>query len=267
MMPEAVKSLRLGKYKTASNTQVRVYLLGDTLIDTGPPNQWDGLKKFIEEHRPSQVILTHHHEDHAGNAAKISELTDARIYISGGAENPLAKGFSLRPYQRVVWGKPKNFSAKELPEEIFTSTGHRLLPIKTPGHSPDHTAFWEPDCKWLFSGDLYVGSKPRFLRKDEDLGMEMDTMRNLLKLDFEGLFCAHMGFFPDGRKRIEEKLLYLEDLVQKVQDFADLGLSVKQISDKIFKKERLLPLITLGHFSQKNMVLACLKTKVGRANI
>lgn len=260
-MSETVKSLRLGKYKLASNTQVYLYLMGDTLIDTGPPNQRRLLKNFIKENTPQRVLLTHHHEDHAGNAAKIAQWTGAKVHIAGGAENPLAKGFRLRPYQRLFWGSPEKFFAEELPDEIFTSNDHRLLSIKTPGHSPDHAAFFEPDRKWLFSGDLYVGSSPRLLRADEDLAMEMETLRKLLAFDFEGLFCGHMGFYPDGRKRIEAKLVYLENMVKNVQDLADAGLGVKQISDKLFKKERFVPFVTFGHFSQKNMVLACLAMK------
>lgn len=201
IMPETVKSLRLGKYKIANNTQVRIYLLGDTLLDSGPPNEWRNLRKFIEEHSPQTLLLTHHHEDHAGNAARIAACTQCTTYIAGGPENPITKGFSIHLYQRFVWGTPEKFLAEDFPGEIHTSNGHRLIPVGAPGHSPDHTAFFEPDHKWLFAGDLYVGSKPFLLRADENLSQEIVTLKNLLLLDFEGLFCGHMGFFPDGRRR------------------------------------------------------------------
>lgn len=260
-LPKTIKSLLLGKYKVASNTQVQIYLLGDTLLDTGPPNQWKPMMKFLQDNPPRQILLTHHHEDHAGNVKRIAKFAGSRAYISGGKDNPLARGFSIKPYQHVIWGRPEKFSAAEIPEEIFTSNGHRLIPIKTPGHSPDHTAFFEPDRKWLFSGDLYVGARPYLFRSDENLGEEIIALQKLLELDFEGLFCGHMGFFADGRKRIETKLAYLENLVQNAQELAAKGFSPEKIADRLLKKSTFTSLITLGHFSRKNLVLACLAVR------
>ena len=71
----------MGRTNRALNTTCIVYRLGDTIIDTGPSNQWAHVKKFIEERDVDQVMITHHHEDHSGNGSRIQQEMARPIYM------------------------------------------------------------------------------------------------------------------------------------------------------------------------------------------
>ena len=64
-----VEGLRAGRFNFAVNTAATCYRLGSTLIDSGCANRWRQVRTFIEEQPLQQVLLSHHHEDHSGNAA------------------------------------------------------------------------------------------------------------------------------------------------------------------------------------------------------
>ncbi len=42
------------------------------------------------------------------------------------------------------------------------------IAVHAPGHSPDMTCYLEAERGWLFTGDLYITSKPCFFRADEN---------------------------------------------------------------------------------------------------
>jgi len=46
-----------------------VYEIDHLLIDTGPNNKFSELLSFFQELNPQQIVLTHIHEDHSGNAS------------------------------------------------------------------------------------------------------------------------------------------------------------------------------------------------------
>lgn len=47
---------------------VHIYAVDGMLVDTGPSRARGDLVLFFREQSISQVVLTHHHEDHTGNA-------------------------------------------------------------------------------------------------------------------------------------------------------------------------------------------------------
>ena len=53
------------------------YLVGDTLIDSGQTRMAAAMESFARDRRIRRLLLTHHHEDHSGNAAMIGENCDA----------------------------------------------------------------------------------------------------------------------------------------------------------------------------------------------
>src|SRR5207247_1893328 len=59
----------------------------------------------------------------------------------------------------------------------------RFRVIHTPGHATDHVALFEPERGWLFSGDLYLAPRLRYLRADEDVYAMMNSLRRVLALE------------------------------------------------------------------------------------
>ena len=255
---EGVEGLRTGRYNLGISSSCIVYLLGATVIDTGPPNQWPVVRRFLQERNVEQVLVTHHHEDHGGNGARLQRELEATVFFPPSGVTLARDGFPLRAYQRVIWGTPKRFVPQAMPDELSVGGGFRLRAVHAPGHSPDMTCYLEVERGWLFTGDLYITSKPLFFRADENMDEQIESLRRVVDLEFETVFCAHRGVVTDGQRAIRAKLDYLISLRDEIQHLHSEGRSVAEITKTLLGREKLTSLITLYHFSKRNLVRACL---------
>jgi hypothetical protein len=119
------------------------------------------------------------------------------------------------PLQRLVWGVPARLRAASLPERPEIA-GEPVEALPLPGHSPDSTGFLVPGRGWLFAGDLYIASRPRCLRADEDLDARIASLGMALERDFAVVFCAHRGVPRDGRAGLAAMRGFLIELCERV---------------------------------------------------
>ena len=133
------------------------------------------------ELRPRQVVLTHHHEDHSGNAAALKAAWGADVIGHPLTAAKMKKTGRILPYQHLVWGRARGLSVSAFSGPIV-SERITLTPIHTPGHSKDHTVYLEKEQGWLFSGDLYLGEKIKFFRSDEQMGDQIDFAEKSARL-------------------------------------------------------------------------------------
>jgi glyoxylase-like metal-dependent hydrolase (beta-lactamase superfamily II) len=255
---DGVEGLRVGRFNLGISSTCIVYRIGKSVIDTAPPNQWARVRRFLQEHSIQQVMITHHHEDHSGNGARLQREMDAGVYLPASGVDLMRRGFPLRPYQHVIWGAPERFVPQPVPSEIELENQLTLRSLATPGHSPDMTCYLEPHRSWLFTGDLYIASKPRFMRVDENVDDEIESLRRVLDMEFGTLFCAHRGIVADGPEAIRAKLDYLVSLRERVRELRREGRSISEITRLLLGREKLMSFITLFHFSKRNLVRACL---------
>jgi len=254
---QGVEGFRAGIYPGRVNTACTLYRIGDFLIDTGPPNQWRTVRRFISERGVQSLLLTHHHEDHAGNARRIHETTAARVFGHGDSVHLHREGYQLPFYRRLIWGKPYwGVEPEAFDGDLELSGGVVLRPIHTPGHSEDMTCFFEPNRGWVFTGDIYVSAQPRLLRNVEDPNQEIESLKLLLQLDFSTVFCAHRGVLEDGVKDIRRKLAYMIELREGVRELAAKGLSQKEVTRRLLGSESLLSYFSFFDFSKINFIRA-----------
>lgn len=256
---EEVKGIKVGRVNQGINTQFIVYRLGDTLIDAGPSNQWQYLKDFLNESSVNQLLLTHHHEDHSGNAQRIAKMFSILPKAPKLGQDKLEKGYKTPILQKMVWGSPLPVKTKALSHEERLSDGSVVVPVHTPGHAKDLTVFFLPKQKYLFSGDLYISRKLKMLRIDENLQQLVDSLKKVLKLDFEIIFCPHAGIIEDGKEALQDKLDYILDLCKKVQGKSQAGEGVEAITQEILGKEMLTSRLTRGNFCKQNLIKGALK--------
>lgn len=262
---DGIEGLRVGLFPGQVNTTCILYRLGSTVIDTGPPNQWRTVRRFLEERRIRQVVVTHHHEDHSGNLARLGaaardEQAGPSIFSPAGSIERLARGFPLRPYQRLFWGRPRRCRPEPVPDEIDAGD-LTLRRLAAPGHSDDMTCYLAPDRGYLFTGDLYISSKVKYLRKDEDLRMQIESLRRILEVDFGTIFCSHRGVVESGKEALRRKLDFLVSLGDRVVHLHGEGRSVREITRAVLGREGLMPWMTGFHFSKRNLVEACLAAR------
>jgi glyoxylase-like metal-dependent hydrolase (beta-lactamase superfamily II) len=256
-----VTGLRTGRYGAGASTSSICYLVGDTLIDTGPANRWRVLRTFADAHadRIERIVLTHHHEDHVGNAAYLQDRLDVPVYAPEASLERLADPPSLPVYRRLAWGTPAPVEAEPVPEELALPEGHTLQTIAAPGHADDMVCYYIPEIGWLFAGDLYVTRRPDHLRADEDIPRLMQSIRDVLLRSVEVVFCAHRGVVEDGEQALREKVKYLEALSGVVQRRHAEGQAVDRITREMLGREGWLRYLTGGEFAKENLVQSCLQ--------
>lgn len=257
-----VEGLQTGRYGTSVNTMSVCYRIGHVLVDTGPPNRWWTVRRFVdaqhEAHGIEHVVLTHHHEDHAGNAARIKRRLEVPVLAPEASRAPLAEGFPMEWYRRLIWGKPKPVEARPVPGMLPVGGGRFLQPIPTPGHADDMVCYLVPDEGWLFTADLFIAREPRYLRYDENVLPLIASLHRVLEYDFEVVFCGHRGVIENGRQALREKLRYLEALCAVVQRRYESRESINHITKQMLGRNGPLNWFTGGDFSKKHMVRSCL---------
>ncbi|MTI12430.1 MBL fold metallo-hydrolase [Sansalvadorimonas verongulae] len=257
-----VSGMRVGRVDAGINTTFIVYRVGDTVIDCGPPNQWNEVQPFIEREPVRQLLITHHHEDHSGNASRIAALTGVTPLAPELAKAKLASGFKVPPLQRFIWGSPIPVQTDSYPSDIALADGSPVIPVHVPGHAKDLTVFFLPKQKWLFSGDLYLSKSLKMFRNDENLSELIDSIHRVLALDFEVLFCPHRGIVENGKAAMEEKLQNLVWLCSESQRLERKGLSLSAITRKVLGREEMISWLTGYNISRRNLIREALKVKL-----
>jgi len=256
-----VDGVRVGRFKGGVNTSFIVYRIGEALIDAGPANQWPAVRSFVDERPIGMLLLTHHHEDHSGNAARIAGHCNLVPYAPELSRAKLCSGYRTPPLQKIVWGSPRPVETQILPEITELEDGTRLQAIHTPGHAKDLHVFYLPDRGALFSGDLYISKALRYLRSDERLDQLIDSIRDVLALDFSTIFCPHRGILEDGKPSLAAKLDNILSLCGKAQDLSRRGYPVARIVTELLGPEDMTARITGYNFSKANLISEALKVR------
>ena len=237
---------------------VHMYVVDTVVIDTAQRHMRAEVIGMLKGHAIERILLTHYHEDHSGNAAEIRELFSAEVLGHSLTAEKMNGRLNILPYQHLVWGKADRVLVAPLPDCIDTSRYH-FIPVHTPGHSKDHTVYLETRNGWLFSGDLYLGDRIKYFRSDEKFIDQMDSLKTVLTLDFNALFCGHHPIPKGGKARLAAKLAFLEDFYGRVTDLSRKGLGESEIIARLdLKQDRLVKWVTLGNACFANMVRSVL---------
>lgn len=237
---------------------VIAFVFDGLLVDSGPPYTARELASWCQTQSIRQIVNTHHHEDHSGGNARLHRELGLPVYASPATAALLADFPGIQLYRRIVWGHPRNLTVRSLGDRLETEH-YSLHVIATPGHCPDHVCLWEPQQGWLFSGDLFIHERVRYLRVDEDFGALIDSLQRVLALRPQWLVCAHAGLVPDACGALERKIAYWADLQEQALVLAGAGFTARHISDRLLGKEGRITRVSSGHISQINLIRALLK--------
>lgn len=168
------------------------YLIGGpeaVLIDagSGDPRHLDELAAALARHEASlsAVAVTHSHADHASGAGAIA------------ARWPGVRFFKM-PWPgrddryRVTWRHLAD-------RDELTVGGDVVEAIHTPGHAPDHLAFWHERSRTLFAGDLVTrqGTVVIPASRGGDLAQYLSSIRRVMALAPLSLLPAHGAVIDD----------------------------------------------------------------------
>jgi ribonuclease/clavin/mitogillin len=156
-----------------------------TLIDAAEDSDAyvDRVADALEAAQPGaalqQVLVTHGHHDHvAGIAALARRWPGLEV-----AKVPLPELDAELP---VV-------GAALSDEQIVPAGDGTLWVVLTPGHAPDHAAFWDVRTSGVFTGDLVVngGTVTVPASKGGHLGRYLASLRRILELQPRRLYPGH----------------------------------------------------------------------------
>jgi glyoxylase-like metal-dependent hydrolase (beta-lactamase superfamily II) len=238
------------------------YFVEGMLVDCGPPATARELLRFLEGRAVHGLLITHHHEDHMGAAALVRERRGVVARAHPAALPLMAGGFAQEAYRRLAWGRPPRIVAEPLVDEVVAGS-LRLRPIPTPGHSPDHLCLYEPDRGWLFTGDLFLAERLRFLRSDEDLDALIRSLETVARLPLREVLCAHRGPVRDGPAALRRKAETLRSLRERIADLLRQGLPEREIARRVVGREGFLTWLSRGRFSARNFVRAVARKPSG----
>lgn len=231
---------------------VSAYLVRGTLVDTGFPRVGDEVEQLLANERLQGVMVTHYHEDHAGNIARV-----ARRGIPIAA-HPDTLAFSraptpLAPYRRFTWGDPLPLVSPVTP---FDPDGLEM--IHTPGHSRDHHVVWDPSTGTLFAADLFIGVKVRVAHEYEEPRRLVASLKQVVALAPARVFDAHRGLLPDAPSAMRAKIAWTEEMIGRVERLARDGMPPARIARDVLGSRDRNDHFSLGEYSRANLVHAIL---------
>jgi glyoxylase-like metal-dependent hydrolase (beta-lactamase superfamily II) len=237
---------------------VEAYLVDGLLIESGPPATALEMMRWCTTQAVYRVINSHHHEDHTGGNSLLRARLGLPVAAPAEAISVLKSCPRLAFYRRLVWGQPGPVDAEPLGDLVETPN-HRLQVIPTPGHSLDHVCFFEPEQGWLFSGDLFIHERARYLRADEDAHQILASLQRVLELRPGLMLCSHAGFVEDPCSAIQRKIVYWRDLAPEAMALFEEGYSVERITEELLGSEGLATRLSRGHFSKRNLISSLLR--------
>ncbi|MFA1820323.1 MBL fold metallo-hydrolase [Virgibacillus oceani] len=242
----------------AVRMNVYSFITDGIAIDAGPATLQKALIPFWQSHSIDALYCTHIHEDHSGSASWFQEELNVPVYINEKSIHEAKRNGKYPLYRQMFWGKRSAFNPSPLPTQ-FRTRNSEWISIFTPGHSYDHMALLNKTTGQLFSGDLYVQTKTRVVMEDESIPQIIRSIQHVLTYDFDEVFCSHAGYLKDGRKKLKDKLEYLQELNDKVLDLYQQGLSADEIHKRFFPKKYPITTFSFGQWNSKHIISSILR--------
>lgn len=195
MTPELLHAANPGPFTGEGNWTYLIPGDAPVLIDAGvgKPSHLAALAAAAPG-GPSRVIVTHAHADHASGASAIrSRFPSTQFAKYPWPDEDAGLGVA---WQRLAAG-----------DRVATAHGD-LQALHTPGHSPDHLAFWHAESRTLFVGDLLVAGSTVFIPASTggNLADYLASLRALLALKPLRAWPAHGPVIDDPEALIHDYL-------------------------------------------------------------
>lgn len=246
-----VRRVRMWTWRTrAVGYDVSAYVLRGVVVDTGFRHVAGELLRLVRETCPRAAIITHHHEDHAGNAPALARA-GVPLWMPEYAERRLRERPQVKLYRRLIWGRP---------HELLGAYAHfdpaPLQMVFTPGHAPDHHVVFDPDTATMVSGDLWLGVKVRVMGRGEDPYEIVRSLEAAIALRPRRMFDAHRGLVENPVELLRAKRDWLQETIGAIEQGLDAGRSENAILNEVLGGEELSALLTEGEYSRRNFVRA-----------
>jgi glyoxylase-like metal-dependent hydrolase (beta-lactamase superfamily II) len=187
------------------------YLVGEgdeaVLIDCANLDDENRRRLAEAKVRLTALWLTHIHPDHVGGAHALRETFGVPIAVHRSRRDfPVGPG-PLRAERPLDDGDELAFP------------GGRLRVIHAPGHESGHVCYYEPERRWLFTGDnvLSIGTAV-IAPPDGNMRQYLDTLARLQDLDLAMIFPGHGPPVDTPHEKLAEYIAHRRERERQVLD-------------------------------------------------
>lgn len=242
------------------------FYLDGLLIDTGHRKMQKEVVQALGGLAVDQIFITHHHEDHTGNLATLQSTFACPALASAKCVELMKDPPPISFAQWLSWGSRPAFSGLSETMDRLSTSHYNFEVYPIPGHAEDMLCLYEREQGWLFSADLWVSERIKYFMRAESMYQQIVSIKTILQLDFEVLFCSHNPQFQGGKQRLANKLQFFEDFYGKVASHYHQGLKSWQIMKALGLKENWnIRLTSGGELSTLNMITAVIRDEQLRA--
>lgn len=274
--------------EASSLKSINFYLINHgqslTLIDAGWNNEtcWESLFQTLEHngfdlYDITEILLTHHHNDHMGLVNRIVSKHPIPVYASPLSIPRLLRNqaflemrvdffgllfqemgcgeVGVRQIDYLTSALKKNKHQALQANIIEIQNNHLLnftvLPI--PGHSPDQLAFYDQGRNWLFAGDLLFDhiSSNALVEPDMDgnrlpsLTQHINSLKKCEALDVDIVCSGHGTLIENPSKLIQKRLTSINEKSERLLNLIESGIETGSELAQTYYKKRYLPLFSL----------------------
>jgi glyoxylase-like metal-dependent hydrolase (beta-lactamase superfamily II) len=237
--------------------EVSAYLLRGVLVDTGFPRAGGALARALDALRPRGVIVTHWHEDHAGNVPMLA-ARGLPLWMQPACEATLRTRPPIGLYRHVVWGWTPRLDAER---RDFDPAPLEIVPL--PGHTPDHVGVWDAERRILVAGDLFLGVKVRVAHRHESPRRLLASLRAAAALGPRLLLDAHRGPVTDATAALRAKIAWMEETIGAIEAGHARGEAPRAIARRVLGREGMVGYASAGEYSKRAFVSAVLDERAG----
>ena len=189
---------------------------------TGLPAHLDAMAAARAE-GPGHVVISHAHSDHISGASALASRWPSTRF----SKYPWPDRDAKYP---VPWNSLSD-------NEVVPAGDSELQVVHTPGHSPDHAAFWHPATQTLLSGDLVTpGTTVVILASlGGSLADYLRSLKRVLALRPARLLPSHGAPIDDPAAIIRRYIEHRRQRELQVVAALEAGAqTVERIADRIY---------------------------------
>ena len=189
---------------------------GELIVDMASLTAENQRRLEASRAHPRRLLLTHIHPDHVGGAADLRATFGVTIAVHRSRAGFAFAAAPLAPETLLDDG-----------DEIAHDAG-RLRAVHTPGHESGHCCYYDPDRRWLFTGDLILGTGTVVIPPpDGNMRAYLASLERLLDLDLARILPGHGPAIDRPYDKINEYLAHRR--MREAQIVAAIGAGIDAI--------------------------------------